>query len=184
MPPPEVHVFEPRLIARGPDAIRGQVGSFAFISTKYPDPHGNHWFVQPGHIGHEQMTNSTNMLQALFGPEADAVDSQVVSVGDIFGLDDHGHYVPTGEKRENWDWRTIRLLAKRQNLFGRSGILCNREVIMLWGDPPGWEAMLVEVLTNLGIGMASEAVVVMGNVRQYRAKGFIPLLASPYPPTP
>jgi hypothetical protein len=28
-PSPEIHVFERRLFARGPDEIRGQVGSFA-----------------------------------------------------------------------------------------------------------------------------------------------------------
>src|SRR4051794_18986088 len=114
------------------------------------------------------MTNTPEMLRGLFGPEADAVYEQVVSVGDLFGLDDHGHYVPTGEKRLDWDWRTIRLLAKRENLFGRAGKLCNREVIMLWGDPPGWETMLVEVLGHLGIGPERETVVVVGNDRQYR----------------
>ena len=51
MPPEEVQVFEPRLIARGPDEIRGQVGSLAFIYTKYDDPDGNRWFVRPGYVG-------------------------------------------------------------------------------------------------------------------------------------
>jgi hypothetical protein len=41
MPPPEIHVFTTRQIALGPDEIRGQVGSFAFIYTVYPDPDGN-----------------------------------------------------------------------------------------------------------------------------------------------
>jgi hypothetical protein len=40
MPPREVHVFDHRQIIRGPDEIRGQVGSLAFIYTKYPDPPG------------------------------------------------------------------------------------------------------------------------------------------------
>ena len=173
MPPPEIHVFEPRQIIRGPDEIRGQVGSSAFIYTKYPDPEGNRSFVQPGYIGHEEMTNTPGMLQALFGPQADAVYEQVVTVGDVYEKDERGHYVPTGKKRENWDWRTIRLLAKRENLFGRSGILCNREVVMLWGDPPGWEAMLIEVLKNLGVGPESEVLVVMGYVRQYWARDFV-----------
>ena len=48
MPPPEVQVFTPRQIARGPDEIRGQPGSLVFIYTCYPDPEGNRWFVQPG----------------------------------------------------------------------------------------------------------------------------------------
>jgi hypothetical protein len=173
MPPSQVHVFEPRQIIRGPDEIRGQVGSVAFIYTKYPDTEGNRWFVRPGYLGHEAMTNTPAMLQALFGPEAVAVYRRVVSIGDVFGRDEHGHYVPTGEKREDWDWRTIRLLAKRENLFGRAGKLCNRQVVMLWGDPPGWEAMLGEVLNHLGIVVESEAVVVMGSDRQYWARDFL-----------
>jgi hypothetical protein len=48
MPPPEVHVFTARQITLGPDEIRGQVGSHAFIYTRYPDPEGNRWFVKPG----------------------------------------------------------------------------------------------------------------------------------------
>ena len=174
MPPPEIHVFEPRLIARGPDEIRGQTGSYAFIYTNFSDPDGNHWFVQPGHVGHEQMTNTQGMLQSLFGPEADAVYVRVVSIGDVYSQDKHGRFTPTGEKREDWDWRTIRLLAKRENLFGRSGTLGGRQVVMLWGDPPGWEAMLVVVLGNLGIGVDSETVVVMGSARQFMARGFLP----------
>jgi hypothetical protein len=85
------------MIARGPDEIRGQVGSFAFIYTRYADPQGNHWFVKPGYVGHEEMTNTPGMLQALFGPEADAVYEQVVSIGDAFGRDDHGHYTLRGQ---------------------------------------------------------------------------------------
>jgi hypothetical protein len=184
MTPPELHIFEPRLIARGPDEIRGQVGSFAFIFTKYADTAGNRWFVQPGHVGHESMTNTHEMLKALFGPDADAVYGQVVSVGEVHQKDEGGFYAPTGEKREEWDWRTIRSLAKRENLFGRSGILCGREVVMLWGDPLGWEMMLVEVLGHLGIGPEREAVVVVGNDRQYWARDFIPPLAPPHPTTP
>jgi len=184
MPPPEVPVFETCSIARGPDEIRGQVGSCAFIYTKYPDPAGNHWFVRPGHVGHEEMTNTLVMLQALFGPKADAVYEQVVSIGDVYEKDERGHFAPTGKKRENWDWRTIRLLAKQENLFGRSGILCNREVVMLWGDPPGWKTMLIEVFRHLGIMRESEAVVVVGYDRQYRATDFIPPLALLHPPTP
>src|ERR1700722_6239422 len=99
MPPPEVQVFDPRLIAHGPDAIRGQVDSFAFIFTKYADSQGNRWFVRPGYIGHEEMTNSLGMLQALFGPDADAVYGQVVSVGDVYEKDERGFYAPTGTKR-------------------------------------------------------------------------------------
>ncbi len=51
MPPSEIQVFTSRQIAQGPDEIRGQVGSLAFIYTKYPDPEGNRWFVQPGTSG-------------------------------------------------------------------------------------------------------------------------------------
>src|SRR4051812_32251695 len=122
MPPPEVQVFNPRQIIRGPDEIRGSVGSVAFIYTKYPGTEGNRWFVRPGYVGHEAMTNTPEMLQALFGPEADTVYAQVVSLGDVYEIDERGHFALTGEKRLNWDWRTTRLLAKRENLFGRSGI--------------------------------------------------------------
>jgi hypothetical protein len=73
MPPREVHVFDRRQIIRGPDEFRGQVGSLTFIFTKYPDTKGNHWFVQPGHVGHENMTNTLGMLQALFGTQSDSV---------------------------------------------------------------------------------------------------------------
>ncbi|QDV35583.1 hypothetical protein [Tautonia plasticadhaerens] len=173
MPPEEVQVFEPRLINRGPDEIRGQVGSLAFIYSKYADPDGKRWFVQPGHVGHEQMTNSAGMLGAFFGPEAEEVYRRVVTIGDVFALDDRGQHAPTGEKRENWDWYAIRQLAKRENLFGRAGTLCGCRVVMLWGDPPGWEAMLVDVLGRLDIGPESEAVVVVGNWSQYRVGDFL-----------
>ena len=83
MPPPEIHVFQPRQIALGPDEIRGQVGSHAFIYTRYPDPEGNRWFVQPGYVGHEQMTNTHGMLRAFFGPSAGEVAEQVVSFGEV-----------------------------------------------------------------------------------------------------
>ena len=168
MPPPEVHVFEAHQIARGPDEIRGQPGSHVFIYSKYPDPEGNRWFVQPGHVGHEEMTNTRGMLQALFGPDAGRVAEEVVTVGDEYARDGR----PTGERKEMWDWWTIRRLSRGGNLYGRAGTLLGRQVVMLWGDPPGWEAMLVEVLGRLGIGRESEAVVVVGNARQYFARDF------------
>ena len=112
------------------------------------------------------------MLQALFGPQAEAVHEQVVSIGDVYETDEHGHYVPTGEKREDWDWHSIRRLAKQENLFGRAGTLGGRQVVMLWGAPRGWEAMLIEVLRHLAIGALDEAVVTVGNDRQYRATDF------------
>src|SRR4051794_39696277 len=146
MPPPEFHVFTTRQIARGPDEIRGQVGSSAFIYTRYPDPEGNRWFVRPGYVGHEEMTNTHGMLRAFFGPKAGEVAEQVVSMGEVYSMGGLGHFAPTGEKKEVWDWRTIRLLARRENLFGRSGMLGGRQVVMLWGAPPGWEEMLVEVM--------------------------------------
>jgi hypothetical protein len=173
MPPPEVHVFTPRQIALGPDEIRGQVGSLAFIYTRYPDPEGNRWFVRPGYVGHEQMTNTHGMLRAFFGPKAGEVAEQVVTVGEVYSKDGRGHFIPTGDKREVWDWRTIRLLAKRENLFGRAGTLRGRQVVMLWGDPPGWIAMLVVVLGHLGVGRESETILVVENARQYWARDFL-----------
>jgi hypothetical protein len=172
VPPPEVHFFDPQLIQRGPDEIRGQVGSLAFIYTKYLDPEGNQWFFRPGFVGHEQMTNTPEMLQAFFGPEAMVVARQVVTVGDAYIQNERGYFIPTGEKRKVWDWWTIRQLAKRENLFGRAGKLCSREVVMLWGTPPGWEAMVGEVLKHLGIGQQSDAVVVVGDSAQYMARDF------------
>jgi hypothetical protein len=172
MPPPEIHVFTTRQIALGPDEIRGQVGSLAFIFTKYPDPEGIRWFVQPGYVGHEAMTNTHGMLQAFFGAKAGEVAERVVSIGEVYAKDEQGHFAPNGEKKEVWDWRTIRLLAKRENLFGRSGTLAGHRVVMLWGDPPGWEEMLVVVLGHLGIGRESKTIVVMENTRQYRARDF------------
>ena len=173
MPPPEIHVFTTRQIALGPDEIRGQVGSLAFIFTKYPNPEGNRWFVQPGYVGHEQMTNTHGMLQALFGPKAGEVAEQVVTLGEEYAKDGQGQYFPTGKKREIWDWRTIRLLAKRENLFGRSGTLAGHRVVMLWGDPPGWGAMLVEVLGHLGVVPGSGVIVVVANRGQFMARDFL-----------
>ena len=63
--------------------------------------------------------------------------------------------------------------ARRDNLFGRSGTLVGRQVVMLSGDPPGWEAMLNKVLGHLGVERGSEVVIVMGNARQYRARDFL-----------
>ena len=172
MPPQEVQVFDPSFIRQGPDEIRGQVGSLVFIYSRYPDPDGNRWFVRPGFVGHEQMTNTVGMLRALFGSEADEVYRQVVTIGDVFAIDERGQYAPTGARRENWDWYTIRQLAKRENLFGRSGTLGGRKVVMLWGAPPGWEEMLIAVLGHLGIDPESETVVTVGNDRQYLARDF------------
>jgi len=173
VPPAEIQVFERGDIARGPDEIRGQVGSLAFIYTKYADPEGNRWFVRPGHVGHEQMTNTQGMLQALFGPKAGEVANQVITVGEVYATDERGYHAPTGARREVWDWRTIRLLAKRENLFGRSGTLRGRRVVMLWGDPPGWETMLVAVFGFLGVRNEDDVVVVVGDAWQFRAKDFI-----------
>ncbi len=173
MPPPVFHVFERGDIARGPDEIRGQVGSIAFIYTRYADPEGNRWFFRPGHVGHEEMTNMPGMLAALFGPKAGEVSNQVITVGDVYALDERGYFAATGSKREVWDWRTIRLLAKRENLFGRSGTLRGRRVVMLWGDPQGWEVMLVAVLGHLGVRKEDDVVVVVGHARQFWAKDFI-----------
>jgi hypothetical protein len=172
--PPEIHVFSLQQIALGPDEIRGQVGSWAFIYSKFPDPEGNRWFVQPGYVGHEQMTSTHGMLQAFFGAKAGEVAAHVVSIGEVYAKDGRGQYASTGKKREVWDWRSIRLLAKRENLFGRAGTLAGHRVVMLWGDPPGWGAMLVEVLGHLGIGRESEVIVVLGNLTQYEARGFLP----------
>lgn len=173
MPPPEIHLFERGDIARGPDEIRGQAGSIAFIYTKYADPEGNRWFAQPGHVGHEAMTNTPGMLVSLFGSLAVEIAEQVVSTSDVYAVDGQGYHAPTGARREVWDWRTIRLLAKRENVFGRSGTLRGRRVVMLWGDPPGWEAMLVAVLGHLGVGREDDVVVVLGDSRQFWAKDFI-----------
>jgi hypothetical protein len=172
VPPPQVHIFDPNLIRRGPDEIRGSIGSHAFIFTKYLGPQGNRWFLQPGYIGHEMMTNTPEMLQAFFGPEAMVVARQVVTIGDACTQDERGFFIATGEKRMVWDWWTIRQLAKRENLFGRAGRLCGREVVMLWGTPPGWEAMVGEVLKHLGIGPQNDAVVVVRNSAQYMARDF------------
>src|SRR4051812_27514361 len=98
MPPAEIRVFEPHLIGRGPDEIRGQVGSHTFIYTRYPDPEGNRWFARPGHVGHEEMTNSLGMLQALFGPEAEAVYRRVVTIGEVYATDGGGFFAPTGAR--------------------------------------------------------------------------------------
>jgi hypothetical protein len=119
------------------------------------------------------MTNTHGMLQAFFGPSAGEVAEQVVTLGEVYAKDGQGQYVSTGKKREVWDWRTIRLLAKRENLFGRSGTLAGHRVVMLWGDPPGWEAMLVEVLGLLGIGRQDGVLVIVGNARQFVAGDFM-----------
>ena len=170
---PEIHVFDPRMIARGPDEIRGQVGSLVFIYTRHMDPEGNRWFVRPGHVGHEEMTNTQGMLTALFGSRAEEIAVQVVTIGEVYAPDERGYFAPTGAKREVWDWRTIRLLARRENLFGRSGTLRGRRVVMLWGDPPGWEAMVGVVLGHLGDGREDEVVVVVGDARQFWAKDLL-----------
>jgi hypothetical protein len=173
MPLTEIQVFEAHQIARGPDEIRGQPGSLAFIYTRYADPEGNYWFVQPGSVGHEEMTNTRGMLRALFGPDAEMVAGKVLSIGNVYEDLGYGNHIATGEKREDWDWYEIRRLAKRENLFGRSGTLVGRQVVMFWGNPPGWEAMVIKLLEHLGVERASEVVIVVGNVRQYRARDFL-----------
>jgi hypothetical protein len=173
MPLTAVHIFEAHQIARGPDEIRGQPGSLAFIYTRYADLEGDHWFVQPGSVGHEEMTNTRGMLLALFGPDAETVAEQVISIGDVNEDLGFGNHIPTGAKRENWDWYEIRRHARRENLFGRSGNLVGRQVVMLWGGPPGWESMLIKVLGHLGVERSSEVLIVVGNVRQYRARDFL-----------
>src|SRR4051812_25084570 len=100
---PDVHVFTTRRSARGPDEIRDQPGSLAFIYTLYPDPEGDRWFVRPGHVGHERKTNTHGMLQVLFGRDAGRGAEQVVSIGQEYSDAGHGHPAPTGRTREVWD---------------------------------------------------------------------------------
>ena len=87
----EIHVFEPRLIARGPDEIRGQVGSHAFIYTKYCDPKRRPLVRPAGVCRARDHDKHLGMLKALFGPEADSVYEQVVSIGDVYGKNEQGH---------------------------------------------------------------------------------------------
>lgn len=54
-----------------------------------------------------------------------------------------------------------------------SGVLYGRQVVMLWGDPPGWEAMLVVVLGHLGVEREGETIVVVESSRQYWARDFL-----------
>ena len=44
---------------------------------------------------------------------------------------------------------------------------------MLWGDPPGWEAMLVVVLGHLGIEVEDQVIVVVADRRQFMARDFL-----------
>jgi hypothetical protein len=97
--PPERNIIPLEALVRGPDAIRGS--GQAFIYTKYTDPQGHRWFIQPGHIGHETITNSRDMLQALFGPRATEVALDVITIGDVYGKDDRGFPKATGEKSES-----------------------------------------------------------------------------------
>ena len=54
---------------------------------------------------------------------------------DVYGKDGRGFPAPTGEKRWEYDYYEVRRLAKRENLFGRSGTVQGRKVVMLWGGP-------------------------------------------------
>ena len=166
--PPNQTILPPSALFKGPDALRGS--GYAFIYTKYADPQGHRWFLKPGHVGHETMTNSPFMLQALFGPDAQAVTKKVVELRDVYGTDARGFPAPTGEKREEYDYHEIRRLAKRENLFGRSGTLQGRAVVMLWGAPENWQAMLVEVLRLL---RATPDTVVTVGTSQFLAGDFL-----------
>jgi hypothetical protein len=169
MPTPQSQpIIPPASLTRGPDAIRGS--GYAFIYTKYADPRGNHWFIQPGHVGHETMTNTPGMLQALFGPKAKEVAEEVVELRDVYCNDSKGFSAPTGEKKEVYDYQTIRRLAKRENLFGRAGVLNYRNVVMLWGAPENWQAMLAEVLKLLNV--TPNTVITVGT-DQFLASDFL-----------
>jgi hypothetical protein len=165
METPQEHKSIPAtLLVKGPDAIRGS--GYAFIYTKYPDPEGNRWFIQPGYIGHESMTNTKEMLIAMFGGEAPEVAAEVITVRDVYDGPK-----ASGKTREEYDYVEIRRLAKRENIFGRCGELGGRNVVMLWGAPENWQAMLVDVLRLLK--STPDTVVTVGSTNQFLAGDFL-----------
>ena len=168
--PPEVSPIPAHLLARGPDAIRG--GGLAFIVTKYPDPDGHRWFSQPGSVGHEEMTNSLGMLQALFGPRWQEVADEVVTMRDEY-VSVPGGNKPSGKKLETWDYFGVRRQARKDNLFGRAGTLSGHKVVMLWNPANGWQDLLREALDYLGVQPGDGTVVTVGDRNQFMADSFL-----------
>ena len=171
MTPTPVTVIPMHMLSRGPDHIRGT--GIAFIMTKYADPSGSRWFAKDGSIGHEMMTSSPEMLQALFGPRAKEVADEVITMRDVYGKDAMGYPAPTGEKKTNYDYHEIRRMAKKDNLFGRYGKILIHPVVMLWNAPNNWQSLLTETLHHLKVTPDSNTVVTVGASDQFMAKDFL-----------
>lgn len=153
------------LLTRGPDILRGQ--GVAFIVTRYPDPSGRKWFVQPGTVGHEEMTDSPEMLQALFGPKWTEIADQVSESRPVY-VDVGGKYAPSGKVKITYDYPLIRRLAKKDNLFGRAGHLDGKPVVMLWNPCENWQNMALEAVKKLNLD--GDTIVTVGSSDQYLAR--------------
>lgn len=160
-----VEILPRAAYTNGPDAIRGS--GHAFIYTKYPDPEGKHWFLYPGYMGHESLTNTPEMLQALFGPRWKEVYNDVVELRDEYVKTPKG-YEPSGKKVEQYDYQIIRRMAKRENLFGRSGTLRNQPVLMIWNPCENWQQMTIKAFELLN--MPPQTIVTVGDREQFQVK--------------
>jgi hypothetical protein len=178
--PEKFQPFPLSMLQQGPDVIRGS--GTAFLLTRYLDPDGHRWFTWDGKVGHEQVTNSPGMLQALFGPKAAEITEEVVTRRPVYRRTPRGHYEETGETREVYDYHEIRRLAIQENLFGRYGTLGGRPVVMLWRAPKGWRDMTRQVLQHLNA--PPETVVVVGTQDQFPASDFLGGDLPPPPPPP
>jgi hypothetical protein len=203
MPEP-VSIIPSYTLHRGPDYLRGDSNSTAFIYTAFASEKGQRLFSQPGNIGHESFPDifGEDLMVAMFGPalnqptphhleklanidklrsfERDELEQTKHYTlrdelqDDIKQYDTgpNGNFIEKSSKRD-WSWESVRKLSRSKALYGRSGKIEQREVIMLWMSFPGWENLLTDMLQELKVPADSEMVVTVGVSSQFMARDFV-----------
>jgi len=146
---------------------------FAFVYARYEVPDGGRLIVRPATVGHEHILPEPGVLPALFGPGHRAVTAPARYARTLYGdRDPASGTFPAVGSVEDYDPFELRRLALRENLLGRYGHYAGVPLLMLWNQPPGWEAMLAAVIDKLGVpdgGVVTAGSAALGTVAGHRA---------------
>ena len=167
-------------LSRGPDLLRPGsrtcrgpvVPLFAFIYARYEVPGGGRLIVRPASVGHEHILPEPGVLPALFGPGHRAATAPARYARTVYGDRDPatGTFPAVGSV-EDYDPFELRRLALAETLLGRYGHYAGVPLLMLWNQPPGWEAMLEAVVAGLAVpdgGAVTAGSDVLGTVAGLR----------------
>jgi hypothetical protein len=162
------------LLRPGSRTCRGPVEPrFAFVYTKYAGPGGDRLVLRLANVGHEHILPEPEMLPALFGPDHRVVTAPARYARTVYGDRDPatGTFPEVGTV-EDYDPFELRRLALEQNMLGRFGHFGGVPLVMMWNQPPGWQAMLAAVIVELAVpdgGVVTAGSAVLGPVADFRA---------------